>query len=56
MYGLPAFDVVGLPFRGQECIWGDSPSFLSGPGEPPSSAQTSVRIEVVGPAHVTFTG
>jgi hypothetical protein len=31
---------AGVPFLGQACNWGDSPTFLTGPVEPPSGAPT----------------
>lgn len=48
---------VGVPFLGQPCNWGYAPTFLSGPGEPPSGAQPiPVRTSVVRESQVTFTG
>ena len=48
---------VGVPFLGQACVWGDSPSFLTGPAEPPSGAQSvPVRTVLARQAQVTFTG
>jgi hypothetical protein len=48
---------TGVPFLGQECIWGDSPTFLSTPAEPASIAQTvPVSSAITRPAQVTFIG
>ena len=48
---------AGVPFLGQACIWGDAPTFLSGPAEPPSGAQAvPARTTVVHGPQVTFTG
>jgi hypothetical protein len=71
IYGLPDLPPVsslhlhlhqrpattGVPFLGAPCNWGDSPTFLSGPGEPSSSVQSvPVRTAVARPAQVTFIG
>ena len=47
---------VGVPFLGQACIWGDAPTFLSGPAEPRSGAQsvparTTVGARAAGDVH-----
>lgn len=48
---------TGVPFLGQDCNWNDAPTFLTGPVEPPSGAQSvSARTSVVRPAEVTFAG
>jgi hypothetical protein len=48
---------TGVQFLVQRCNWGDSPSFLKTPAEPPSNARTvSARSTIVRPAQVTFTG
>jgi hypothetical protein len=47
-----------VPFLGQECVWGDSPTFLSRPGEPsPQDRSVPARIAVVTRhAEVTIAG
>ena len=48
---------AAVPFRGQTCNWGNAPSFLSGPAEPPSAARAvPARTAVVRAPQVTFTG
>jgi hypothetical protein len=46
-----------LPFLGQACSWGYSPSFLEGPGEPSAGASTvAARVTSGGEPQVTLTG
>ncbi len=48
---------VGVAFRGQECLWGYAPTFLTGPAEPGSGAQAvPARVPVVRQPQVTLTG
>lgn len=48
---------TGVSFLGQQCSWGDAPTFLSGPAEPASNAPAvPARTAIVRPAAVTYTG
>ncbi len=48
---------TGLQFLGQSCNWGYSPTFLTGPAQPPAGAPAvPVRTEVARQPQVTFTG
>jgi hypothetical protein len=48
---------TGVRFLGQSCLWGDSPTFLTGPAQPRSGA-ASAPVRVVGRSgpSVTLTG
>lgn len=48
---------AGVPFLGQGCNWGDAPTFLTGPAEPPRGAQSvTVRAVLAHQPEVTLTG